>query len=166
MSEIDVEKLYELAGDEVEKLAEELYNFDYFLDEQYEIRNFLTDYSNERSARKEILDRLAKNASPMMKELLLLLEKELLHEFSWITDKLTSLVEEKRKIKFVRIRTAFPLEPQEIEKIAGVCGAKVKYSVTVDPDLLGGFIIDYADGRVFDGSVRGQLERLKREMVK
>lgn len=165
MSEIDVEKLYELAGDEVEKLAAELSDFNYFLNEQYEIKNFLTDYSTERSVRQGILDQLSQNASPLLKELLLILGKELLHEFSSITEELIALVEEKRKTKFVRIKSAFPLSQAEIEEITETCGARVKYEVVVEPELLGGFVIKYADGRVFDGSVRGQLEKLKMELV-
>ena len=167
MSAVDVEKLYELAGDEVENLAEELYKFDHLLHEQYEIKSFLINYLVEKSARKEILDRLSQEASPRFKQLLnLLWEKDLLHEFSWMAEQLISLVEQRKKIKFVEIRTAFPLKSGELEDIVDACGAKVRYNVIVDPELLGGFVIKYADGRVFDGSILGRLGQLRTEMVK
>ena len=166
MPDVNIEKLYDLAGDEVVKLAEELYNLKHYLTEQYEIKDFLTDYTKEEPARRGVLLRLLKNASPLLKELVTVLGEDFLREFSSITEGLVSLVEERKNVKFVKITTAFPLEPEELEKIAGTCGVKVKYNVVVDPELLGGFIINYADSRVFDGGIRGQLLKLRMEIMK
>jgi len=167
MPAIELEKLYQWAGAEVEGLAEEMYKFEHYLRDQYEIKKFLTDSLIEKSARREILDSLGRSASPLFRELLnLLLEKELWREFSSITEQLISLVEQRRKIKYVEIRTAFPLAPKEVAKVIKACGARVRYDISVDPELLGGIIIKYADGRVCDGSIRGQLEQLKLEMAR
>lgn len=166
MPAVDVEKLYELAGEEVERLAEEFYKFDYFLDEHYEIKNFLNDYTLSQAVRKDVLERVSGAASPLFKEVIGLLEKELLHEFSWLTDRLVALVEERRKVKYVKVSSAFPLEPAQLDQIVGTCGPRVKYNALVEPELIAGFRIDYADGRVRDCSLKGALEKLKAEMIK
>jgi F-type H+-transporting ATPase subunit alpha len=37
--------------------------------------------------------------------------------------------------------------------------------VDEDPALIGGMVV-YAGSRIYDGSVKGQLQRLRRELVK
>jgi F-type H+-transporting ATPase subunit delta len=68
-----------------------------------------------------------------------------------------------------QIRTAVPLaEGQELElaelakRLAG--GREVVLTASVDPDLLGGVVLDIG-GTVYDGSVRTQLSRLSKNMT-
>jgi F-type H+-transporting ATPase subunit delta len=62
-----------------------------------------------------------------------------------------------------RISSAFPLGDSQVEQIAATLeakyGRKVKPSVTVDPDLIGGISIRIGD-EVMDASVRGKLAQL------
>lgn len=168
MANIDVKKLYELAGPNVEGLAGELYDFDAFLREHHEIKNALVDYSLEKTLRLEILNKLYQNSSPLFKELIdnLSLEEELLHEFSWLTRNFINLVEEQGNIKFAELKSALPLSDKDLALIKSRFGTNVKYKVVVDPSLLGGIVLSFSDGRVLDLSLKGQLEQLRGEIVK
>lgn len=62
-------------------------------------------------------------------------------------------------------RELIPEERREMEgKIASVTGKSVKAKYEIDPKLLGGAIIRVGS-TVYDGSVRGQLQKLKEELI-
>jgi len=67
-----------------------------------------------------------------------------------------------------RIASARPLPDDSRRRIEGIFEAKtgkqVLAAAAVDPDLLGGVVVEL-QGRVFDGSLRTQLERLKRSLT-
>ncbi len=62
-----------------------------------------------------------------------------------------------------RIASAYPLSEQQVADVVatleGKYGRKVKASVSVDPDLIGGISIRIGD-EVMDASVRGKLAQL------
>jgi F-type H+-transporting ATPase subunit delta len=66
------------------------------------------------------------------------------------------------------IRSAKPLPEAERDEIAAAFGRQLQRTVIatteVDPELLGGLVVD-ADGKVYDGSVRSQLERLAKQIA-
>lgn len=68
----------------------------------------------------------------------------------------------------VTIRSARPLEPKQQDAIIAAfarrTGKQVIPTVMVDPELLGGVQVELG-GKVFDGSVRTQLDRLAHELV-
>ena len=68
----------------------------------------------------------------------------------------------------VELTTAHELSDDEaraiVEKIEKASGRTVEATRTVDPDLIGGMILQAGSLRV-DASVRGRLERLRRELV-
>jgi F-type H+-transporting ATPase subunit delta len=66
-----------------------------------------------------------------------------------------------------RVRSARPLTEESRRRINEVfehqTGKRVIADSSVDPDLLGGVVVEIA-GRVFDGSLRTRLERLERSL--
>ena len=69
----------------------------------------------------------------------------------------------------VSIRSAMPLSAGEkndlVELARRLTGRREVVAATdVDPELLGGVVID-AGGTVYDGSIKAQLERLSKEMA-
>jgi F-type H+-transporting ATPase subunit delta len=66
------------------------------------------------------------------------------------------------------ITTARPLEGSRRRQLDGdlsrVLGRRVELTARVDPDLIGGIRLE-VEGRIYDGSVRRQLERLKEELA-
>ena len=69
----------------------------------------------------------------------------------------------------VELTTARELSDEEARAILGqieqASGRKVEATRSVDPDLVGGIVLQAGSLRV-DASVRGRLERLRQELVK
>ena len=73
------------------------------------------------------------------------------------------------KISQVRITTAVELPEAEMKKLRAVVensfkDTKFEYSSEVDPDLIGGFVID-VDSTRMDASVSGELEQLRQNLL-
>ena len=68
----------------------------------------------------------------------------------------------------VELTTAVELDEDEAARIAAqiqqASGRKVEATRRVDPDLIGGIVLQAGSLRL-DGSVRGRLERLRRDLV-
>jgi F-type H+-transporting ATPase subunit delta len=68
----------------------------------------------------------------------------------------------------VELTTAFELSDDEAQRIVAqiekASGRRVDATRTVDPALIGGLVLQAGSLRV-DASVRGRLERLRRELV-
>jgi F-type H+-transporting ATPase subunit delta len=79
-----------------------------------------------------------------------------------------ALVDRKRGRTRARVRSATPLAPDlvaELTRVFGVItGKEVVPDLTVDPELLAGVIVE-VDGRVYDGSLRTQLGKLRQRMA-
>jgi F-type H+-transporting ATPase subunit delta len=77
-------------------------------------------------------------------------------------------MQERQGIRQVEIVTARKLDKQESDKlVAGVgklAGARIEASFTLDASILGGTVVRIGS-TVYDGSVRGRLERLKEALV-
>lgn len=80
-----------------------------------------------------------------------------------------ALWREERKLLPVSVRSAVELDPALIEeigqKIEEQTGRKVELTSTVDPDVLGGLVLQVGD-RVLDASVRNRLERLRKQVAR
>jgi F-type H+-transporting ATPase subunit delta len=67
--------------------------------------------------------------------------------------------------KVTSARSLDEAERRELEKqIAGLTGGQVEAQYDVDPALLGGVVVQ-TGSTVYDGSVRGRLDRLREELV-
>jgi len=79
-----------------------------------------------------------------------------------------TLADSQQKIAEVDVTSAHALNQEDRkaleEKLAKVAGAKVRATYHEDGSLLGGAVVKIGC-TVYDGSVRGQLNRLKRELV-
>lgn len=65
--------------------------------------------------------------------------------------------------KMVHLVTAAEAPGLE-DRIAGLLGGKVYMDTEVDPSLEGGFML-IMDDRMLDASVRGQMERIRRQFI-
>jgi F-type H+-transporting ATPase subunit delta len=71
-------------------------------------------------------------------------------------------------ITYARITTSRELTPATIEQLRGVLterfGGQVELEIIVDAGLIGGFVVR-VDGRQMDASIKGQLERIRRQFA-
>jgi F-type H+-transporting ATPase subunit delta len=99
--------------------------------------------------------------------LLLVTEKGRADELDEMVREFEALVAAEEGILDVELTTALELSDAERKKILGqieqVSGRKLRATRRVDPSLIGGFVLRAGSHRV-DASVRGRLERLRREL--
>jgi F-type H+-transporting ATPase subunit delta len=100
--------------------------------------------------------------------LLLLVEKGRAGELREIVREFDALVAREQRRLTVELTTAYELSDEEARAIVGqieqASGRTVEATRAVDPDLIGGFVLRAGPFRV-DASVRGRLDRLRRELV-
>ena len=87
---------------------------------------------------------------------------EYLHEeFQQLADKASGIVR-------ARVQTAIPMTPDQearmMEQLQKLTGKKVILSSSVDPSLQGGAVVWIGD-RVIDGSIKGYLQSLERQLA-
>ena len=76
-----------------------------------------------------------------------------------------------RHISTVKLTSAAPLSAATLESIkrrliaSGKTESKIELNTTIDPELIGGFILEL-DGRVYDASVSHKLKEIKSELRK
>ena len=97
------------------------------------------------------------------------LENSRIRELPSIRDAFQHVVDQKAGVVRVRaVSSAAMNEAQKnklTQKLSKAAGKSVILEVAVDPAILGGLMIT-ADGKEIDGSIRGRLKRLRKELVK
>jgi ATP synthase F1 delta subunit len=167
MGKIDIQKLFEYAGEGALGLACELYDFEHFLNKNYTFKNFIENSNIEVLSRKKVFDKLFKKTSESFRELIfLLIERNMAREISAVSDKFAELVTKRSGIDFALLSTAFPLDLIAIQKITDAFGGNIRAKVVVDKNLLGGFVLKFRDGRVFDASLMSKLSKMKEEILR
>lgn len=67
----------------------------------------------------------------------------------------------------MKVTSARPLSPQEQQQVESrverMTGKKVRASYASNPELLGGVVVRVGD-TIYDGSVRGQLEKMRQDL--
>ena len=99
--------------------------------------------------------------------LLLLIEKGRAAELEEITREFEALVAAEEKRLAVDLTTAYELSDDDAKQILAQIekqsGRHVEATRSVDPDLIGGFVLR-AGSMLVDASVRGRLERLRQDL--
>jgi F-type H+-transporting ATPase subunit delta len=117
----------------------------------------------------DVLARVAASADELVVNFLrLAAEKGRAAELSEIVDELDALVAARDRVLDVELTTATALDDEEfgriLERIETASGRKVQASRTVDPDLIGGLVLQAGSLRL-DASVRGRLDRLRTDLA-
>jgi F-type H+-transporting ATPase subunit delta len=120
-------------------------------------------------AKTSILGELIGDADELFRNFLrLLTEKGRVGEIEEIGREFERLCAEEEGVLSVGLTTAVELSDQEaqriVEQIEEASGRTVEATRNVDPGLVGGIVLQVGSMRL-DGSVRGRLERLRRELV-
>ena len=135
-----------------------------------ELRTVLRNPQLEPSAKGRILADLAGDEDELFRNFLqLIAEKGRAGEIEAIAGEFERLIAREERRLTVELVTARELTDAEAGEIIGqieqAAGRKVEATRSVDPDLLGGFVLRAGSYRA-DASVRGRLERLRRELVR
>jgi F-type H+-transporting ATPase subunit delta len=136
-----------------------------------ELREFFENPAIPAVQKVEILDKL--NAKlKLQKELrnliAVLISNDRIAQVSDVADAYRRLLQEQIGIRPAEIVTARELDSKEREdlvtELAKLAGSKIQASFTLDKSILGGTVVRIGS-TVYDGSVRGRLERLKEALI-
>ena len=152
----------------VDGVREELGDFVAAVEASDDLRSFLRNPQVEPHVKRDALEALLGEADPLVRNTLLLLaEKGRIAEVEDVQRELERLIAIQERILELELTTAVALSDEEaakvISQIEQTSGRKVEATTKVDPDLLGGIVIQAGSKRL-DGSVRGRLEQLRQEL--
>ena len=124
-----------------------------------------------RERKRELLTKIVATTQvpPMLRDFLLLVaDQGRLKQIPAIRAVFDEMLDEKRGITRATIRSAVPVSPEmlaETTRVFGtITGKQVIARVEVIPGLIAGMIVE-VDGKVYDGSLRSQLDKLHQQMA-
>lgn len=163
--------LYDAAKEQgnVDAVQEELADFVAAVRDVPELRAVLRNPQIDPRAKAAALDAITGADQDIVRNFLrLLVEKGRIVEVEEIARELDRLIAAEQGQLTVELTTAQDLSDQEareiVDLIAKASGRKVEATRNVDPDLIGGIVLQAGSFRL-DASVRGRLERLRRELA-
>jgi F-type H+-transporting ATPase subunit delta len=149
---------------------EELTDFASAVAEVPELRSILRNPQLEPSAKVAVLEDLLGGAEELLRNFLrLTAEKGRIGEVEEIAREFERLMAKEERRLTVELTTALELSDEEaasiVEQIEQASGRKVEATRSVDPELIGGIVLQAGSLRV-DASVRGRLDRLRHELIR
>jgi ATP synthase, F1 delta subunit len=151
------------------EVHEQLGDFVAMVEEVPELGAVLGNPELDSQTKAAILDDLLGGADELVRNFLrLIAEKGRTGEIVEIARELGELVAKQDRVLQVDLTTAFELSDDEargiVQQIEQASGRTVEASRSVDPDLVGGIVLQAGSLRL-DASVRGRLERLRHDLV-
>ncbi len=155
--------------DRLQPVADDLGDFVASVREVPELRALLENPQLEPRAKVGALEDILGGVDVLVRNFLLLLtERGRAGQLEDTYRELERLVAAEQGQLNVELTTAFELSDDEAQRILGqieqASGRTVVASRKVDPDLIGGLVVQAGSMRV-DASVRGRLERLRHELL-
>ena len=134
-----------------------------------ELAEILRNPQLDQRAMLAAVDAVAGDADSLVRNLLrLLIAKGRGGEIEEVGEEFERLAAREEGQLSVELTTAFELSEDEtraiVEQIQKASGRTVEATRSVDPDLIGGIVLQAGSLRV-DASVRSRLERLQRELI-
>jgi F-type H+-transporting ATPase subunit delta len=134
-----------------------------------ELRSVLRNPQIDARAKAEVLTEILGDADELIRNFILLTaEKGRIGDVEEIAREFERLVAREERRLAVELTTAYELSDQEaadlIRQIEEASGRRVDATRHVDPSLIGGIVLQAGSLRL-DASVRGRLNRLRRELV-
>jgi ATP synthase F1 delta subunit len=163
--------LFEAAreDDKLERVAADLSALAQALEEVPELLAFLRNPEVEPAGKAEVLDEITAGADGLVRNFVrVVAEKGRAGELGEMNEELEVLLAREQNRLALELTTAYELSDKEAASIVAAIekasGRKVEATRTVDPELIGGIVLKVGSF-LADGSVRGRLERLRRELL-
>jgi F-type H+-transporting ATPase subunit delta len=165
--------LFQLAQEtgEEDQIGREIEEF-YAAYSSTELEKVLTNPAFAVDARKQILGQVLQSqqlTALTAHFLALLLERDRLGHLPGIVSCYRRLLNEAKGRVEAKVVSAGALDAQMVEsvrqRLRGISGKDVVLQEETDPNLLGGLLIEL-EGKVYDGSIRTQLEKMKQRIAR
>jgi F-type H+-transporting ATPase subunit delta len=141
------------------------------LDESADFRGLLYDPAVPRSTRKQVLRTLAEGASMPVQVanfMATVVDHNRITSLTSIAEVFHELREAAAGIVPAEITTAWPLtddlKERTLRALEQITGRKIRLTATLDPGILGGAVTTVGS-TVYDGSLKTQLDQLRRKMT-
>jgi F-type H+-transporting ATPase subunit delta len=151
-------------------VSEELADFAAAVRDVPELRTALRNPQLEPRTKIAVLDELVGGSDDLLRNFLrLTAEKGRIGQIEEIAREFDRLMAREERRLDVELTTARELSDTEarelLQQIEQASGRKIEATRRVDPNLIGGFVLQAGSMRV-DASVRGRLEGLRQELVR
>jgi F-type H+-transporting ATPase subunit delta len=163
--------LFEAAREDgkLEPVAADLSGLARALDEVPELLAFLRNPEVEPAGKAEVLQEITAGADELLRNFVRVVsEKGRAGEIGEMNEEFEALLAREQNRLALELTTAYELSDEEAASIVAAIekasGRKVEATRTVDPELIGGIVLKVGSF-LADGSVRGRLERLRRELA-
>ena len=164
--------LFEVAKeqDKLDTVRDQLGEFADALSETRELQVFFFSPYFSTQEKEDGLERAVTGTDPAVLNFLkLLIEKHRMPVLFRIRAEYDRLWEEENKLLPVEITSAIELDKDIVkqlgDRISDQTGRKVELSSRVEPDILGGIVVQVGNA-VLDASIRNRLEQLRKQVVK
>ena len=156
-------------ADRLDAVREQLGDFVEAQRQVPELRDLLRNPQLDQRVKASVFEELLGGDEQLVRNFLLLLaEKNRAGEIEEIAEEFERLAAAEEGILDVEMTTAIELSDKEardvIKQIEKASGRKVEATQRVDPDLIGGIVLQAGSLRL-DASVRGRLDRLRQELT-
>jgi F-type H+-transporting ATPase subunit delta len=136
-----------------------------------ELQQALTSPQVSASGKRKIVSALSERlgfAAETRRGLELLAERDRLGMLDEVLAVYRERLLQRQRIQRAEVRSAVPLSPEATQaleaRLSQVTGATVKVETLVDPSLIGG-VMATVGSTVYDGTVKTQLENLRKQLV-
>ena len=152
------------------QITADFQNLEIFLDESTELTDYLSNPIVSQAAKNEVLTKTLKSQvnSETFKFLMILVRRDRINLLKSVITIYLALVYETASIKTIEVVTAVEFSNAQkttlIQKLKELTNAReIKLAITVDPNLIGGFLIE-TDSKIIDFSIKNQLQQLAKHL--
>ena len=171
IAQVYAKSLFEVAkeNDELDEIHDELGEFADALDESRDLQVFFFSPYFSAEEKKDGVDKVVDDGNEHFVNFLeLVAERHRMPAIFRIRRVFDSMWKEENRLLEVRISSAVELDEDLIEtigkRIEDQTGRRIDLDANVDPDLIGGLVLRVGN-KVLDSSVRGRLDRLRKEVA-
>ncbi len=172
IAEVYSRSLFEVASEQgdLDRIHDELGEFADTLSEDRDLQVFFFSPYFSSQEKKEGIAKLIEDADEnFIRFLELLAERHRMPAIFRIRRGFDEMWREENKLLEVHVKSAVKLDPELVEgigkKIEEQTGRRIELSSEVDPDVLGGLVLQVGN-MVLDASIRNRLEQLRKQVIK
>lgn len=172
IAQVYARSLFEVAkeNDELDEVHEQLGQFADALDESRELQVFFFSPYFSSQEKKDAVGKVVDGGNEHFVNFLeLIAERHRMPAVFRMRREFDSMWREENKLLEVRITSAVELDEDLVDSIGSrieeQTGQRIDLDANVDPDVIGGLVLRVGN-MVMDASVRGRLERLRKEVAR
>jgi F-type H+-transporting ATPase subunit delta len=154
-----------------EPTRKQLADFEAAYAESAELRNFMASPAVPREAKHGVIEKLVARlgASRIIRNFLfVIVDNQRTHLLPDIAASFEQVLRQRQGVAEAEVSSAAPLNDRQkaalLRNLESVTGKKIQANYSLNPELLGGAVVRVGD-TIYDGSIRNQLNRLRKRLA-